>query len=91
MDFKAKSRGRHYTFYGLSLLNTDDESEPYRKRWVVHANVDEEDVVTVSRFEKSKKNGRSYAADQMRYLSVRNYIFSCSLYLLMPFQGPFVL
>lgn len=77
MDINAQfRRGRHYTVYGLSPLNTDGESEAHRKRWVVHADVDEGDVVTVSRFEKIKKNGKPYNAANMRYLSVRNHAFS---------------
>lgn len=61
------------------MRNTNDDLEPeaFRKRWVIHAYVDEEDVVIGSRFVKSTRNGRlnDFTAAQMKYLSVGNPIF----------------
>ncbi|KJA23806.1 hypothetical protein HYPSUDRAFT_200953 [Hypholoma sublateritium FD-334 SS-4] len=66
----VQPRGRHYTVYGLSPVNKVD-SEVYRKCWVLHVNVSEDDVVTNTDFQKSYRNGRrcDYADSHMRLLS----------------------
>ncbi len=76
MAINARSRGRHYTIYGLSEVDSDGESATYCRLWVIHANVNEEGVVTASQFEESKKSRKLYAAADMRFLSVRTKTIS---------------
>lgn len=88
-DHEGQPRGRHYTAYGLSPVNKRD-TEAYRKRWVLHVDVDEDDTVTKADFEKSTKNGRryDYADSDMHLLSVSDALQV--LKSLTPFyQGPF--
>lgn len=79
MYTQARSRGRHYTVYGLAQLNPDDETDAYSRCWVVHANVDKEDVVTTSHFDRCRGSGRRYATAHMRFLSVRINIHSVDI------------
>lgn len=76
---KSGNRGRHYTVYGLSLV-IDVDYEAYRKRWVLHVNVDDEDIFTGSCFEKSTKTGRRYDLmdANMNHLSVSDSFLSAS-------------
>lgn len=70
------------------MLNSNANSEAYHKRWVVHADVDEDDALVNSCFEKSKKSGVRYdiAADHMRFLSASDRIFFPNLGFLLIFS-----
>lgn len=65
----------HYTAFGFSRIDDDSSVARFIEYWFIHAYIDEHEIVTGVRFERSSNKRRFLTTGEMRFLCV-----SCCYY-----------